>query len=96
MRRVVLSLIVAGLLLALLAAPALAINDGRVPADECSGNPNAVGTPGGMPNPGLSPTGPSPVEPPASVNNPGQDNSFGDTGAEGQERSSAVGNCAAT
>ena len=65
-----------------LAAPAQAINDGRVPADECSDNPNAVGTPGGGPNPGLANT--DQVGPPASANNPGRS-----TGARGEERSQA-------
>jgi hypothetical protein len=65
-----------------LAAPAYAINDGRVPADECSGNPNAVGTPGGSPNPGLANA--EPVDPPASANNPGKSQ-----GARGEERSQA-------
>ena len=65
-----------------LAAPAYAINDGRVPADECSGNANAVGTPGGQPNPGLATA--EPVGPPASANNPGRS-----TGARGEERSQA-------
>ncbi|HEV3001743.1 MAG TPA: hypothetical protein VGW75_13460 [Solirubrobacteraceae bacterium] len=64
------------------AAPAYGINDGRVPADECSGNPNAVGTPGGAPNPGLAQA--EPVGPPASANNPGAS-----TGARGEERSQA-------
>ena len=64
------------------AAPAQAINDGRVPADECSNNPNAVGTPGGEPNPGLATA--EPVGPPASDNNPGQS-----TGARGEQHSQA-------
>jgi len=65
-----------------LAAPAYAINDGRVPADECSGNPNAVGTPGGGPNPGLANA--EPVGAPASANNPGAS-----SGARGEARSQA-------
>ena len=65
-----------------LAAPAYAINDGRVPADECSGNENAVGTPGGGANPGLDTA--EPVGPPASANNPGNSQ-----GARGEERSHA-------
>jgi hypothetical protein len=65
-----------------LAAPAHAINDSLVPADECSDNPNAVGTPGGGPNPGLANS--DRVDPPASANNPGRS-----TGARGEERSQA-------
>jgi hypothetical protein len=66
-----------------LAAPAHAINDGLVPADECSDNPNAVGTPGGEPNPGLANN--DQVDPPASRNNP----SDRSPGARGEERSQA-------
>jgi hypothetical protein len=75
---------IAGVAAALaLAAPAQAINDGRVPADECSGdNPNVVGTPGGEPNPGLANT--DQLAPAASANNPGRS-----TGARGEERSQA-------
>ena len=80
MRRVTAAAAVAASLVA--AAPAAAINDGRVPADECSDNPNAVGTPGGQPNPGLARA--EPVGPPASANNPGSS-----TGARGEERSQA-------
>ena len=65
-----------------LAAPAYGINDALVPAAECSGNPNAVGTPGGAPNPGLARA--EPVGPPASRNNPGRSQ-----GARGEERSQA-------
>lgn len=65
-----------------LSSPAYGINDGRVPADECSGNENAVGTPGGEPNPGLATA--EPVGPPASANNPGNSQ-----GARGEERSHA-------
>lgn len=64
------------------AAPAQAINDGRVPADECSANASAVGTPGGSPNPGLATA--DPVGAPASANNPGRS-----TGARGEEHSQA-------
>ena len=64
------------------AAPAHAINDARVPADECSGNPSAVGTPGGGPNPGLAQA--APVGPPASANNPGVSE-----GAQGEAHSRA-------
>jgi hypothetical protein len=65
------------------AAPAYAINDGRVPADECSGNPVAVGeTPDGT-NPGIAQA--DPVAPAVSANNPGQS-----TGARGQLKSNAV------
>ena len=81
MKRSGLSLAAAAAALAL-ATPAQAINDGRVPADECSDNPNAVGTPGGNQNPGLANT--DQVGPPASANNPGRS-----TGARGEEKSQA-------
>lgn len=68
------------------AFPALAINDGRVPAEECSGNPTAVGTPQGNPNPGLAVS--EPVGPPASEANPGQSG-----GAQGEARSQAETHC---
>jgi hypothetical protein len=86
MRRLALSLIAAGLMLVLMAAPALAINDSQVPADECSGNPKAVGEPGGAPgtNPGINQS--DRVGPPVSDNNPGES-----TGARGQANSNA--NC---
>ena len=77
MVRILLALMMAAFLLSAMAVPALAINDSRVPADECSGNINAVGTPGGEPNPGLLQA--DPVGPPASASNPGQS-----TGAQGQ------------
>ena len=86
MRRILLSAAVAGVVLAGPAPHAFAINDGRVPADECSGNPNAVGTPGGQPNPGLLVA--DPVGPPASANNPGRS-----TGAQGEAHSRAEAHC---
>lgn len=55
MRRIKATLVTVGAL-ALFASPALASNDGRVPGDDCSDNPNAVGQPvndqnrGGEPN----------------------------------------------
>ena len=70
------------LILGSVAFPALAINDDRTPADECSGNPSAVGTPQGNPNPGLAES--DPVDPPASEDNPAQS-----TGAQGETRSQA-------
>ena len=75
-------------MLSVAAFPALAIGDGKVPADNCSGNVNAVGTPEGDPNPGLVQT--DQVGPPASGNNPGVS-----TGAEGQEMSEEGLNCPA-
>jgi len=90
MRRLALTLIAAGLMLALMAAPALAINDSQVPANECSGNPKSVGEPLGVPlfNPGITQS--DPVDPPVSANNPGAS-----TGALGQANSNATttGNC---
>ena len=70
------------------AAPAQAINDGRVPGNECSNeNSVAVGDPLGPGNPGINFHTPQ-VSPPVSLNNPGQS-----TGAKGQERSNAIGTC---
>jgi hypothetical protein len=74
------------------AAPAQAINDGRVPGNECaSDNSVAVGDPLGMGNPGINFHTPQPgsnsnanVFPAVSANNPGQS-----TGARGQLRSPA-------
>ena len=87
MRRIVLSLIVAGLLMALMATPALAINDALVPAENCApANAQAVGHPAATRGLAQTPQ----VGPPASADNPGVS-----TGALGEERSSAVGNCAA-
>jgi hypothetical protein len=83
-------LVVVGSVVAALAAaaPAHGINDGRVPADECSDNPKAVGEPGGAPgtNPGINQA--EPVDPAASANNPGES-----TGARGQENSQAISHC---
>jgi hypothetical protein len=70
--------------------PAFANNDPTVPADECSGNPNAVGQPQSQGGINATDIGPSPVGGPASDNNPGQS-----TGARGQENSQATttGSC---
>jgi hypothetical protein len=69
-----------------LAAPAYAINDPRVPGNECSpDNSAAVGDPVGG-NPGI--TGNKNVRPFVSGNNPGVS-----TGALGQLRSHAIGKC---
>jgi hypothetical protein len=68
LRRLALLGVVIGALAA--AAPAGAINDPRVPGDECSpDNSAAVGDPTGG-NPGIN--GPSPVNPPASLFGPGE------------------------
>ena len=71
------------------AAPAYAINDPRVPGNECSpDNSSAVGDPVGG-NPGI--TGNKNVRPFVSGNNPGVS-----TGALGQLNSAAIGHCAQT
>jgi hypothetical protein len=74
------------LLLGALSAPALAINDSFVPANECSDNPKSVGEPTGVPgqNPGINTA--DPVAAPVSDANPGQ----GSTGAKGEENSQAA------
>jgi hypothetical protein len=92
-RLALLGVVAAGLVAA---APAQAINDPRVPASACSNeNSVAVGDPLGMGNPGINFHTPQPgsssnatVSPPVSLNNPGQS-----TGAKGQLRSEAIGNC---
>ena len=85
-RRVAAVVGASALMLSVAAFPALASNNGKVPADECSGNMNVVGTPRGEANPGLAQT--DQVGPPASANNPGQS-----AGAEGQHKSQAIANC---
>jgi hypothetical protein len=73
--------------LAASAAPAQAINDPTVPGNECAAdNSAAVGDPTGG-NPGIAQS--PQVAPPVSANNPGAS-----TGANGQENSNAIGNCA--
>jgi hypothetical protein len=70
------------------AAPAEAINDPRVPANECSpDNSAAVGDPLAPGNPGINLHTPQ-VSPFVSGNNPGVS-----TGALGQLNSQAIGNC---
>ena len=87
-------LMVGGLLagsvsLVALAAPAYAINDPRVPANECSApNSASVGDPLNPGNPGINFHTPQ-VSPFVSGNNPGVS-----TGALGQARSNAIGTCA--
>jgi hypothetical protein len=80
MRR--LALTIAGF--ALLAPPALAVNDPRVPGDECSASGTAVGHPASANN--QTPDGAA--NPPFSANNPGAS-----TGAQGSEHSQATAHC---
>jgi len=94
-RRISRKLIVGGLLSAsvsffALAGPASAINDPRVPANECSPDHSAsVGDPlDGGGNPGINFHTPQ-VSPFVSGNNPGVS-----TGALGQANSNAIGTCA--
>ena len=78
------------------AAPAQAINDPRVPANECSNfHSVAVGDPLAPGNPGINLHTPQPgsnsnanVSPFVSGNNPGVS-----TGALGQANSNAIGKC---
>jgi hypothetical protein len=92
-RRIWRNLMVAGLMagsvsLVALAAPAHAINDPRVPANECSpDNSAAVGDPLSPGNPGINLHTPQ-VAPFVSGNNPGVS-----TGALGQQNSNAIGTC---
>jgi hypothetical protein len=70
------------------AAPAQAINDPRVPANECApDNAAAVGDPLAPGNPGINLHTPQ-VSPFVSGNNPGVS-----TGALGQANSNAIGTC---
>jgi hypothetical protein len=84
-RRIWRKLMAAGLLagslsLVALAGPAYAINDPKVPGDNCSpDNSAAVGDPEGG-NPGIAQS--PQVSPPVSDNNPG----LGSTGAKGQQK----------
>jgi hypothetical protein len=82
----VVGVVVAGALGA--AVPAYAINDPRVPANECSSdNSVAVGDPLQPGNPGINLHTPQ-VAPFVSGNNPGVS-----TGALGQQNSNAIGTC---
>ena len=93
-RRIWHKLMVGGLLagsvsLVALAAPAYAINDPRVPANECASDHSAaVGDPLNPGNPGINLHTPQ-VSPFVSGNNPGVS-----TGALGQQNSNAIGTCA--
>ncbi len=84
MRRVFAVLALTGLLLAVTAAPALAINDANVPAENCAAADQAVGHPavGALQETGQI-TGF-----PVSAHNPGVS-----TGAKGQEQSQATEHC---
>jgi hypothetical protein len=93
-RRCILSkMLVGGLVagsvsLVAVAVPAYAINDPRVPANECSpDNSAAVGDPLDPGNPGINLHTPQ-VSPFVSGNNPGVS-----TGALGQQNSNAIGHC---
>ena len=92
-RRIWRKLTVGGLLaasvsLVAVAAPAHAINDPRVPANECSSDHSAaVGDPLDPGNPGINLHTPQ-VSPFVSGNNPGVS-----TGALGQQNSNAIGHC---
>jgi hypothetical protein len=81
-------LLATGVSLVAMAAPAYAINDPRVPANECSpDNSAAVGDPLDPGNPGINLHTPQ-VSPFVSGNNPGVS-----TGALGQQNSNAIGTC---
>jgi hypothetical protein len=88
-RRLMLGGLLAGSVsLLAVAAPAHAINDPRVPANECSpDNSAAVGDPLHPGNPGINLHTPQ-VAPFVSGNNPGVS-----TGALGQQNSNAIGRC---
>ncbi len=81
-----------------IAPTAMANNDPTVPADECSGNPNAVGQPQSQGGINAVDIGPSPIAGPASLFNaadieqgfPGNAQA---TGANGQANSQAIAHC---
>jgi hypothetical protein len=86
------------------ATPALAINHGQVPGDNCSGNPNSVGQPnppsgGNSPLEGGSPNVindvADPVQAPASLFNAADTASGQADGAQGQanQQATSTGNC---
>ncbi len=81
-RRLVLYLVSAMVLvLAVLAGPALAVNDPHTPGDDCAASEQAVGHPAGANEQSDQ------ASPPFSSNNPGES-----TGAQGG-RSQATANC---
>ena len=83
-----------GMAAALLVTPALATNDPTVPADECSGNPNAVGQPQSHGGINAVDIGPSPVQGPASLNNPSANSPTGGSdGAKASEHQKATTRC---
>ena len=87
MRTLLLGLIVAVAVTTGLTSAALAINDPKVPANECSSEESvAVGDPFEGANPGIAQA--EPVSPAVSANNPGVS-----TGAKGQVKSQALENC---
>ena len=91
-RRIRRKLMVGGLLAGCVSlfavAPAYAINDPRVPANECASDHSAaVGDPLNPGNPGINLHTPQ-VAPFVSGNNPGVS-----TGALGQQNSNAIGTC---
>jgi hypothetical protein len=80
MRRLVMFVV---LLLALLATPALAVNDPLVPGDDCAAaHAQAVG------HPAFVHQQPQGANPPFSLNNPGES-----TGAKGSANSQATAHC---
>ena len=81
--------------LAVGAAPAQAINDPKVPGEDCSPDFSAaVGDPLHPGNPGINFHTPD-VSPPVSLNNPGNGTTGpgNGTGARGQDNSQAPGTC---
>ena len=87
-RKLMVSGLLAGSVSLFAVAPAYAINDPRVPANECSPNNSAaVGDPLHPGNPGINLHTPQ-VSPFVSGNNPGVS-----TGALGQQNSNAIGHC---
>ena len=96
MRRLLIAIAMAVMFGGGLLAPASANNDPLVPADECSGNPIAIGQPGVFGSTNATDIvdilrgEPNPVDGPASLNNPGQS-----TGAQGQDHFNGGQGCTA-
>ena len=81
-KRVLAAMFTSALLMGVLSAPALAVNDPLVPGDECSASTQAVG------HPAFVHQQPQGANPPFSLNNPGKS-----TGAKGTANSQALAHC---
>jgi hypothetical protein len=83
-KKVLAAVFTSALLVGVVSAPALAVNDPLVPGDECSASMQAVGHPA-FANQADNPQG---ANPPFSVGPPGKS-----TGAKGSANSQAIAHC---